>query len=58
MSPYWKDLSKVWNKNIKPEIIHKIITFDSDPHISDSFKLSENIDDHGGGMTNIPLAFN
>ena len=56
MRPFWPALAKLYNE-YAPKVNAHTITFDGNTRICPTNLLTDNIGTHGGGMTNIPLAF-
>ena len=56
MGGFWKYVAKLYNEYAPKENAHTV-TFSGSPSICKSNMLSENIRKHGGGLTNIPAAF-
>lgn len=56
MGSFWKYLVKFWNQTIA-EHAHFLITFSQNAKLEEHPYLTENLKNHGGGMTNIYAAF-
>ena len=56
MGSYWKAMVKFWNERVAPQT-NTLITFSHVAKVEKSTFLSENLKEHGGGMTHILSAF-
>ena len=56
MGSYWAAMAKFWNQSIAPSADF-LITFSHIAKLEENTVLSENLQKHGGGMTNIFAAF-